>query len=294
MRRILTDALALSTLALGVLAPAAEAETLYGLTTDNRIVIFDSQTPGNASGRSLSGLRAGESLLGIDFRPNGNDLYGLGNLGGLYTIDPRSGAATLRVGGLVDAGGLPVTPSGTSFGTDFNPQVDRLRLNSNVGQNVAINVDNGVSAVQGQLNPPAGQRGVVGAAYTNNQPNAPSTTLYDIDADNDILVTQVPPAGGTLNQVGAGLGFDTNELVGFEISGVSGLAFASLTAPGAGTSQLFLIDLDGGAASLLGGIGAATPLIGLTASTVPVPGTILLMGAGLTLVAALLGRRARA
>ena len=61
-------------------------------------------------------------------------LYGVGNGGGVYTIDPRTAAATF-----VNA--LTVPLDGTTFGVDFNPAADRLRIISDTGQNLAHNVN---------------------------------------------------------------------------------------------------------------------------------------------------------
>ena len=71
-----------------------------------------------------------------------------------------------------------------------------------------------------------------------------------------------PPNNGTLNTVGA-LGFNTSDLVGFDISGASGVAFASLTTPAGNFSQLFTINLATGAATLVGNIGGGIPLVAL-------------------------------
>ena len=63
----------------------------------------------------------GQVLLGIDFRPQNGLLYGLGSGGGVFAIDRTSGVATL-------ASLLSTPTSGTSFGVDFNPIPDRLRV----------------------------------------------------------------------------------------------------------------------------------------------------------------------
>ena len=43
--------------------------------------------------------------------------------------------------------------SGTAFGFDFNPTVDRIRVVSDTGQNLRLNPDTGaVAAVDGALN----------------------------------------------------------------------------------------------------------------------------------------------
>jgi hypothetical protein len=94
-----------------------------------------------------------------------------------------------------------------------------------------------------------------------------------------------------LTTIGAGLGFNTSDLVGFDISGTSGVAFAALTSATGGASQLFTIDLTTGIAALDGSIGGGIPLTGLAAdigvAAVPEPTSLLLLSmGGLGLIAA--------
>jgi len=147
---LLTLGLALFGSSLG--SRSANAELIVGLTTDNRIVTFDSSTPGSATAPlAVTGLTAGDTLVGIDRRPtvgpNNGVLYALGvqgTVGRLYTIVQGTGVPTL-------ASTLNVALSGGEFGIDFNPTVDRLRVVSNLDQNLRINVDNGVTIVDTPL-----------------------------------------------------------------------------------------------------------------------------------------------
>jgi hypothetical protein len=283
----------------------AEAESLTGLTTTGNLVTFDSATPGTiGSTWAISGLQSGESLLGIDRRPSNGLLYGLGSTSRLYTINTTTGVAT-QVG---TAGAFTLT--GTAFGFDFNPVFDRIRVVSTDTSNFRLNPNNGTLAgTDTPLSYAPGDSGanitprVVGLAYTNNFDGTGVTTLFGIDSHRDVLVMQGGPDGtpsangGVLSTIGAGLGFDTSDLVSFDISGTSGSAYAALTAPTGGASQLFTIDLTTGTASLVGTIGTGLTLTGLAAAVgtvaVPEPSSLVLLSiGGLGLIAAVLSRRA--
>jgi uncharacterized repeat protein (TIGR01451 family) len=223
---------------------------IYGLTNSNQLVTFAGSSPGTSlSTVAVTGLQAGETLLGIDVRPATGGLYGVGSTSRLYLIDPSTGAAT--------AVGSPgsFTLVGTFFGIDFNPVVDRLRVVSDAEQNLRINPNTGALAATDTALTPAGT--VVAAAYTNNVSGATSTTVYVIDSASDMLLllgsvdgTPLSPNTGMLTGVGA-LGVDTSDFAGFDISS-SGTAYALLTV--GGLSRLYTINLGTGAATLVGSL----------------------------------------
>jgi hypothetical protein len=284
-------ALALGSLALG--RGRAEAESLTGLTSTGNLVRFDSATPGTiASSVAITGLQAGETLLGIDRRPADGLLYGLGSTSRIYTVNTTTGVAT-------PVGSTPFAPAltGTAFGFDFNPATDRIRVVSTDTTNFRLNPNDGTLAgTDTPLAYAAGDSGsgltprVVGSAYTNNFDGTAVTTLFGIDSNRDVLVMQGgpngtrSPNGGLLTTIGSGLGFDSSDLVGFDVSGASGVAFASLTPPTGGASQLFTIDLTTGTATLDGTIGVGLTLTGLAAdvgsATVREPASLLLLAIG--------------
>ena len=129
---------------------------VVGLVADGTLVCFEDDRPGRAKAiGAVTGLVQDTSLVGIDYRPANNVLYGLGNAGGVYTIDANTAQATLR-------SRLNQPLQGTDFGVDFNPTVDRLRIVSNTGQNLRTNVDDGTTTVDGDAEHPrrhAGQPG---------------------------------------------------------------------------------------------------------------------------------------
>ena len=187
---------------------------------------------------TLTGLEANETLVGIDYRspfkdaggvsnnvPVEGTLYGLGNLGGLYSINPSTAVATKKAQ-------ISVALAGTAFGIDFNPTVDRLRVVSNTGQNLRVNVDTGAALVDGGLvSGGTTATGVAAAAYTNvDSDPATGTTLFDIDVNADQLLVQNPPNDGVLVGIGAPLGIDATGPVGFDLySSVKDIGGAVLT-----------------------------------------------------------------
>jgi 3D (Asp-Asp-Asp) domain-containing protein len=246
------------------IAFAARAENIFAITDNNVLLSFTSGVPGVInSSRAVSGLASGEEIVGIDFRPATGQLYAATNVNRVYIINPASGTATA-----VGAGPLNPGLSGLTFGFDFNPVPDRIRVVSDAGQNLRLNPNNGaVAGVDGALayaaaDANAGQDpNVVAAAYTNNFVGATSTTLYVIDSLRDTLAIQgssggspVSPNTGQLFTVGS-LGVDPNNIAGFDISSSTGAAFASLNIGGSLTTQLYGINLTTGAASLIGAIG---------------------------------------
>ena len=234
---------------------------VIGLTDDGRLVQFRANAPqATKEIGAVQGLSGSDTaLVGIDFRVQDGKLYGVGNGGGVYTIDTETAQAQF-----VNALTVPLT--GTSFGVDFNPAADRLRIISDTGQNLAHNV-NGVTAANGVLTytaPPAAAvaaTGVTGAAYTNNDLNQPATatTLFDVDTLLDQIAIQSPPANGILVATGK-LGLDFDAVSGFDIYSrleegvtVSNHAFASLVLRG--TPAFYAINLTTGRADFLGVLG---------------------------------------
>jgi hypothetical protein len=258
---------------------------VYGLTGGNRLVSFAASSPGEIDGSvEVTGLLPGEVLVGVDFRPRDGLLWGVGRAGAtgrMYTIDPESGVATL-VAKLTVAGSMGATEvalSGASFGVDFNPAADALRIVSDTGQNLraipsptsptgAARIT-GDTFVDGTVNyGGATATGIAAAAYVNNDNDpATGTTLFDVDAARDDLVRQDPPNSGALVKV-ADLGTPTDALAGFDVRTVGGvnIAYVATTeqrGTGATLATLHVLDLATGATQTLGKIGGPKTLRGI-------------------------------
>ena len=213
----------------------------YAVDASNNLLIFNpSNVAGGTVSKAIMGLQAGENIYGIDFRPVNGQLYALGSSSRLYTLNLSTGAATQ-----VGAGTFSTPLLGTDFGFDFNPTVDRIRVVSNLGQNLRLNpVDGTVAATDGNLNP--GIPSVSSAAYTNNFAGATTTVLFVADHSTDKLYTQNPPNNGTLVEVG-NLGIDISNANGFDIGSRSNTAY--LIATVAGSTNLYTINTSSGLAT---------------------------------------------
>lgn len=273
----------------------ANAANVVGLSTLNSLVTFDSGSPETLlSARFVTGLSVNEQLLAIDYRPQTGTLYGLGSFGQLYTLNVMTGSATF-VAGLTDSINFnQVFLNGTEFDADFNPTVDRIRITSNLGQNLRVNPGTGVAIQDGSLNGATFPH-IVAGAYTNND-NDPltGTTLFTIDSNSDRLNMQLPPNAGTQVDVGA-LGGDYTALAGFDIFtlGTNNFAFAALQSNGTQGSGFYTVNLVSGAATKIGGIGSnqtgdVLAIRDIAITPVPEPASIAIVGVG---AAALLRRR---
>ncbi|MCB9892770.1 MAG: DUF4394 domain-containing protein, partial [Planctomycetes bacterium] len=227
------------------------------------------------SDSQITGLAKDEQILGIDFRPasaaNQPALYALGSSHRIYTIDVTNGAAT-PVGAT-----LSPALNGSSFGFDFNPTVDRIRITSNADQDLRAHPDTGaVVAVDGTLSYAANDAkfglnpNIVASAYTNSRANVTTTVLYGIDSNFDTLVRQDPPNAGVLNTVGS-LGINVGENVSFDIAGTDDKGYLVVTSPGqnVSSSALFEVDLTNGRTTFLSILPVQAPVTGFSAVTMP-------------------------
>jgi hypothetical protein len=168
---------------------------VYALTSDNAIYVL---RPGYPNYQRLGRVETeGGNLIGIDFRPADGKLYGLTDLGVLYTIPVSQtsvGQAT-RVSVM-----NPRFTGGFEAVVDFNPVANALRVMGSNDQNRAVvngtdgsNLSTTVAQTtfayaQGDVNFGKDPE-ITGGAYNNNFVGATATLFYTIDADLDTLVT---------------------------------------------------------------------------------------------------------
>jgi hypothetical protein len=253
------------------ISAAGPNNIVFALTNSNQLLRFAAGAPGTVIGTpvTVTGLQPGETLVGIDFRPATGELFGMGvagALGRIYVINPVTGAA-IQPGG-VGSFALPQSAgvaAGGTYGFDFNPTVDRIRVVADSRDNFRLNPNNG--AIAGADTALGVGAQISGAAYDRNFNGTAQTTLFAIDFNTDQLVLiggangTPSPNGGTVTPVGS-LGVNTGSAVGFDIAGdlpAPGSAYASLTV--GATPNFYTINLGTGAATLVGAIGnGATPI----------------------------------
>ena len=279
-----------------IAAPTASAgERAIGLVVDgpNQLVEFDTSTPDFVVKRTVTGVAASTRLEAIDLRPSDGKIYGVARKPAseagdddfyTYEIDPDTAVATLKGGPAV----LGPDGNGLGVGMDFDPTTDQIRLVKYGGtpavpppftlnENGRINPDTGALVLQDTaLNPtPVDIRSI---AYDRSDTNpGTATTLYGIDKVTSSVVRiggldGIPSADGGVVTTVAPLGVTFDSDPGFDISPLTGDAYASL---GFGTNhRLYRI-------SLIPGAGPNATLVGdIDDGDFPIGGLTILPGPG--------------
>ena len=213
--------------------------TFYALANGVQLDKLSSGYQGGVLGSvTITGLQAGETILGIDFRPANKMMYGVGSTSRIYLINPETGQAQM-----VGTGPFAPALNSTNVAFDFNPVVDRIRIVTDQDQNLRINPNNGVTAgVDGTINPAGAS--IAAVAYRNSVAGATSTVLYDIDPSAGKLYRQDPPNAGTLVEIGSMRLNFTGTKGGFDIApnGYEGMGLFPID----GVTSLFSVDLRSG------------------------------------------------
>ena len=247
-------------------------ENIFAVTASMDLIQFNAGQPQRVLARKrLTGLAAGERLVGIDYRVARGVLYALASNGQLYTLDTAT--ATLKP---VGAAPSAVPLVGLLTGFDFNPAADRIRVVSDSGTNLRLHPETGALAAtdpavryaDGDERAGVAPR-LAGAAYTYNKTNDKLTTNYAIDREAGSLVMQgsaeglqptVSPNTGLLRTVGP-LGTGAVDDVAFDIADTDNAALAAVRQNG--RTRLHLINLASGRATALGTVGDGRALWGM-------------------------------
>lgn len=244
-----------------VAGPVAVGDTV-ALTVSGSVLSFDRATPAALKGSiAVSGLLPNEKLVGLDVRPADGLLYALSNQARLYTLNAATGVATFKAALAAATGDdNPYTAlTGSQFGVDFNPVADRLRVVSDTGLNLRIDVTTGATITDGVINGAAAA--ITASAYTNAVAGTTSTQLYSLDAAGGQVYLQDPPNNGTLTAPIA-LGGTFAGANGFDIDARNNTAYAALTT--AGSTALYTVPLTAGStATRIGTIGTGEALTGM-------------------------------
>lgn len=258
------------TAALAFVSFFSTAQPIKALS-DGKLYTFDAQAPtlliGNAV--TITGITAGQVLVGMDYRPNTGELIGLGynsgtNAARLYSINTTSGAATA-----IGAADITLTLGTGPVAFDFNPTVDRIRVMGSNNKNYRLNPNNGaIAATDFDLNYKAadanfGKNPYIGScAYTNSYIGATATTLYDFDDSLNVFATQVPPNDGVLNSLAGPTGITINTTdrssdmdIFYDKATSTNKAYFSANPDGTTNDNLYTVNLTTGVSTLVGLIG---------------------------------------
>ena len=230
-----------------VASGAQAAGWIVGLVDGKSLVTID---PATRKVGSKVDIKGAGTILGIDVRPNDGMVYGVAGDGTIYTIDAKTGQATMK-SKMTETLKPGVVPT-----IDFNPVADRLRVMGSDGASLRVNVDDGKAIVDGSHKYKEGDANagktpkVVAGAYSNSWKGTKATALYNVDATTGSLVSQAPPNDGVLNTIGA-LGVKLNGAVAFNIVSRGEDQNDGWLATG---GTLYMVDIKTGKATMAGKI----------------------------------------
>ncbi|RZK97659.1 MAG: DUF4394 domain-containing protein, partial [Hymenobacter sp.] len=195
------------------------SQTLTALNPATGTYSNDAVLASPSVGYLVTGITAGQIIVGIDYRTANGDLYALGFDAQAASPAANAQVYTLRINSATTAILVPVGAAirleladnnrvntrGVipNIGFDFNPRVDRIRVVAPNGANYRLNPNTGgiaakdtdLSYAAGAVPAPATTPYIGTAAYTNSRLGLRGTTLYDLDVTNTkaVLSTQNPP-----------------------------------------------------------------------------------------------------
>ncbi len=199
-------------------------QLVYGLTKNNRnLVTFSTDEPELIRElMPVTGVTAGQVIVGMDVRPEDLGLYALGYNATtreyqLYQINKATGAATA----VNTAPGIIHLGAGEHISFDFNPTVDRIRVISTNDSNYRLHPGTGAIVATDTMlsynttDVNSGENPHVSTvAYINSYRGTATTTLFGIDDVLNVFANIVPPNQGILNTL-------TSNIVSFNMSDLS-------------------------------------------------------------------------
>ena len=245
----------------------AGQRVLYATDTAGNLLSFRANSPEAARSKAITGLPAGVTLKGIDFRPATGDLYALGSDKVVYRVIPSTAIAVAE-GPAFET--MPSALVGDRIGFDFNPTVDKIRVTSDADDNLRLDPDPGSLLAKDTSLTPADVK-VVGSAYTNSSfvafANRPTTTMLfalDVGASPDKVWLQNPANAGTLMSP-VSLGIDLGVDAGFDIAGADNVGYVAGTPDGRNGARVYQVDVQTGKTRQLGRIRGNVTITGLAA-----------------------------
>lgn len=263
----------LLTLATLAFTPALPAAALFGITSDNHLVSFNSSTPSTFNSSvavtGLVGVNGSTpdpfaTLLNISYNPTQNSLYGIDSNANFYRI-ASNGVATLVSNGL--------SPNGFSGGLAYDPFAGSYAFLTDAAENFNLTtagiVSSNPSLFYGGGDPHNGQApNIFGLGIDPDFGSA-----FMVDSVTDTLVRSFSPDLAELFTVGP-LGIDVTSFGGLVVD-ADGNLFATLSTDGL-NSALYSINTSTGAATLVGPHGT-----GIGSIAVPEPSAALLGALGM-------------
>lgn len=254
----------------------ANAATLYGVTTDNRLVSFDTAAPGTfTTDFAITGLKATDgvnadpsaTLLNLTYHAGTGQHFGIDSNANFYSV-AKNGVATI-----IDN---TFSPTGFAAGFAYDPFTDKMVFASDSAENVLF-------AANGTRTTNAALAFGTGDANFGTAPkifglgiDADFGNAYFVDADLDILASSIDPNFSELFTTGS-LGIDATSFGGLVVD-ADGMLWASLSTDGL-TSSLYSINTATGLATAVGSFGPGVGIQSLAA--VPEPSRALFLGMAL-------------
>ncbi|HVF33403.1 MAG TPA: DUF4394 domain-containing protein [Acidimicrobiales bacterium] len=238
----------------GAVRGQLEGEIGVAVASNGDVLVFDTEFPELTEKLfSLPATVPAAAVVGLDFRPKTREGYVLVRVApdAVQVVKANSDGTGTALGAPI-----PVAPAATTFGFDFNPTSDQIRVVNDADQSFRVSPDTGAvipSADEPLEGGADGNPDIAGVAYFRNIDQTGlaaadrRTTLFGIDHQSDNLNT-INITTGVVTPVGA-LGVDLASRLSFDIAPAASIedfnsaAFVvSQRAGSADLSELFAIN----------------------------------------------------